>query len=139
MKRTQREISQTLRSPTPGELNRRVQFRVRQDIPAPGGGLTAEYTDSFKAWARVRQVAGSAYLHSVQIDETITHTVTIRYRRDVNTDMEAVFGGQVYRVMRVGDLNDEHRFTFIEVKELGSEDPQDPPLTSTFYGGYDGH
>lgn len=140
MKRSLTEINATYRLPQPGELNERLLFRVRQDVPAPGGGTSPVYTTSFYAWGRVRQVSDSAYLHSMQTDEKITHVIVIRRRTDITSDMEIVLDGSVYRVVRVGKLNDGRRFTRISVKELGADTPDDPPPgLSTFYGGYDGN
>ncbi|MBU9866813.1 phage head closure protein [Rahnella aceris] len=134
MKRTQREIDQTYRSPNPGELNKRVTFRTRLDTPGADSGLVPTFPSEFDAWAKIRQVSGSAYKNSVQIGEKITHTITIR-KRPVNNDMEVLCGDAVYRVQRVLDLNNEGRFTYIEVTELG---PDTAPSESTFYGGYGG-
>ncbi|HGW6102657.1 TPA: phage head closure protein [Citrobacter werkmanii] len=139
MKRTLTEQRQTYREPEDGELNCRVEFRTRQDVPAPGGGTQPAYTSEFKTWGKFRQVSGSAYLHSMQVQETITHTITIR-RRKVTNDMEAVIDGTAYRVVRAGAMNEGKTFTYIELKELGAETPDDLPAgSSTFYGGYDGH
>lgn len=142
MKRTLTEQRQTYREPEDGELDCRVTFRTRQDLPAPGGGTQPVYIDIFKTWGKFRQVSGSAYLHSMQVQEIITHTLTIRYRK-VTNDMEVVIDDSVYRVVRAGALNgqgESRTFTHIELKELGAETPDDPPVgRSTFYGGYDGN
>lgn len=132
----QREITTQYREPTPGELNRRVTFRTREDVPAPDGGTKPVYTEVFTVWAKVRPMSGIAYRNSVQIGEAVTHAITIRLR-PVNNDMEALLDGRVYRVMRAMDMNGARRFTYIEVKELG-EDVSASPRTSTFYGGYGG-
>ncbi|WP_234083020.1 phage head closure protein [Enterobacter quasiroggenkampii] len=139
MKRTLTEQRHTYREPEDGELNCRVEFRRRQDVPEPGGGTHPMYTDMFKTWGKFRQVSGSAYLQSMQVQETITHTITIRYRK-ITSDMEAVIDGSIYRVVRAGELsgqNEQKTFAYIELKELGAETPDDPPPgESTFYGGY---
>ncbi|SAF46558.1 phage head closure protein [Enterobacter kobei] len=140
MKRQLNEVNATYRLPQPGELNERLQFRTRQDVPEPGGGTEPVYTKTFECWGRVRQVSDSAYLNSMQTDEKITHVIVIRRRSDITNSMEVVRGGSVYRVVRAGALNDGKRFTRISVKELGAEVPDDPPLgESTFYGGYNGN
>ncbi|MCU6199114.1 phage head closure protein [Citrobacter cronae] len=140
MKRSLTELNATYRLPQPGELNERLLFRTRQDTPASGGGTEPIYTTSFYVWGRIRQVSDSAYLHSMQTTEKITHIIIIRRRTDITNDMEVVLNGMVYRVVRVGKLNDGKRFNRISVKELGAETPDDLPSgSSTFYGGYDGY
>ncbi|MDU1063062.1 MAG: phage head closure protein [Leclercia adecarboxylata] len=136
MKRTLTEQRKTYREPEDGELDCRVNFRTREDVPNPSGGTSPIYRETFRTWGKFRQVSGSAYLHSMQVSEAITHTLTIR-RRKITSDMEAVIDGDVFRVVRAGALNGDKTFTHIELKELGAESPEDPPLgESTFYGGY---
>lgn len=140
MKRQLTEVNATYRLPQPGELSERLAFRTRQDIPAEGGGTLPIYSDNFECWGKVRQLSGTAYLNSMQTDEKITHTVIIRKRAGINTNMEIVTGGVVYRVIRAGALNDGRRFTRIDVKELRVEEIDNLPSgTSTFYGGYNGN
>ncbi|MDK9356711.1 phage head closure protein [Lelliottia wanjuensis] len=137
MKRSLTEVNATYRLPQPGELNERLHFRTRQDVPAPGGGTEPVYTKTFECWGRVRQVSDSAYLNSMQTDEKITHVIVIRRRTDITNSMEVVRDGSVYRVVRVGTLNNGKQFSRISVKELGSETPDNPPSgESTFYRGY---
>ncbi|WP_449567092.1 phage head closure protein [Lelliottia nimipressuralis] len=140
MKRTLTEVNATYRLPQPGELSERLAFRTRQDVPAEGGGTLPVYTDNFECWGRVRQLSGTAYLNSMQTDEKITHTIVIRKRTGINTNMEIVTGGVVYRVMRAGPLNDGRRFTRIDAKALHTKEMDDLPQGgSTFYGGYHGN
>ncbi|WP_455424799.1 phage head closure protein [Dryocola sp. LX212] len=131
----QREIVTRYRVPTPGELNRRVTFRTRQDVPGTHGGTDPIYDEHFTVWAKVRPISGIAYRNSVQTGEVVTHAITIRLR-PVNTDMEAVLDGRVYRVMRALDMNDERRFSYIEVKELGLDGIQDAVPDPSFGGGF---
>lgn len=137
MKRSLTDSNVTYRLPQPGELKDRLSFRTRQDVPMAGGGTQPIYTEQFKLWGRVRQISGSAYLHSKQIGEDITHTIIIRRRDDITTDMEVLHDSAIYRVMRVSSINDGRRFTRIDAKELGADIAVDE--LSTFYGGYGGN
>ncbi|ELA6496120.1 phage head closure protein [Salmonella enterica] len=140
MKRQLTDVNATYRLPQPGELSERLAFRTRQDVPAEGGGTLPVYTDNFECWGKVRQLSGTAWRDSMQTDEKITHTVIIRKRSGINTDMEIVTGGVVYRVIRAGPLNDGRRFTRIDAKALHTEEMDNPPPGgSTFYGGYHGN
>lgn len=140
MKRQLTEVNATYRLPQPGELRERLVFRTRRDVPAEGGGTRPVYSDTFSCWGRVRQLSGTAYLNSMQTDEKITHTILIRKRSGINTDMEIVTGGVVYRVIRAGAMNDGRRYTRIDAKALHAEEIADlPPGGSTYYGGYNGN
>jgi len=112
------ESSATFRSPTSGELNQRVKFRRRTDMPVDTAWLKPEFSREFKTWAKVRQVGDTVRIGTAQIDNAITHKITIRYREGVDTDFEIIHGGMVYRVKGAEKLNGQKRFLQISCEEL---------------------
>ncbi|MBI0275666.1 phage head closure protein [Hafnia alvei] len=136
----QREQITQYREPTYAELNRRITFRTRHDVPGSHSGRDSVYVDEFRVWAKIRPIAGVAYQRGVQVGEIVTHGITIRLH-EVGTDMEAVDDkGSVYRVVRAMDMNNSRKFTYIEVKELGPDQglPDTGVFQSTLFGGHDG-
>lgn len=105
--------------PGAGDLNRRVTLRRRTDLPATDAGLTSLFSDERKRWARIEPVGTAIYSGSVQVDDRITHRITLRYLGVLTTDFEVVHAEVIYRVKRATDLNGGHRFTMLEVEELG--------------------
>jgi SPP1 family predicted phage head-tail adaptor len=105
--------------PGAGDLNRRVTLRRRSDLPADGGGLSSQFSDQKKRWARIEPVGTAIYSDSVQVDNKITHRITVRYLGVLPIDFEVVHLDVVYRVKRAMDMNGSHRFTVLEVEELG--------------------
>jgi SPP1 family predicted phage head-tail adaptor len=112
-----------LKEPGAGELNRRITLRRRDDLPAPDGGLSSLFSDERKRWARIEPVGTAIYSGSVQADDTITHRITLRYLGVIPIDFEVLHVGVIYRVKRATDLNGRHRFTVLEVEELGLQQP----------------
>jgi hypothetical protein len=110
--------------PGAGDLNRRVTLRRRSDSPADDGGLASQFSEEKKRWARIEPVGTAIYNGSVQVDAKITHRVTLRYLGVLPIDFEVVHGDVVYRVRRATDLNGSHKFTVLEVEELGTELPE---------------
>ncbi|WP_127958086.1 phage head closure protein [Serratia microhaemolytica] len=120
-KRRYAEISSTYRPPAEGELNRRAQFRTREDVPGSGHmGVDSVYHNTFKTWAKLSAVGDSVRIDSMQVDAAITHRIIIRYRQGITTDGEVVISGMVYRIKGAKDLNDERRFLVISAEELGT-------------------
>lgn len=115
------ETNATFRFPAAGEMDKRVAFRQRVDEPSGDYGSEPTFINGFTAWAKVSQVGAATYQASVQSDSIITHYITIRYRRGVTSDFEAVLDGQVYRIRRARDLNSKRRFLLMECEELGTE------------------
>lgn len=108
-----------LREPGAGELNRRITLRLRTDEPAADLGLESAFTDEKQRWASIVPVGAATYSAGVQIDAKVTHRVTLRYLMGLNEAHEVVHSNTIYRIRRVADLNGGHRFTVLEVEELG--------------------
>lgn len=109
--------------PSIGELNRRVRLRVRSDkAKTDGPGIESEYDYTSESWAKVQPVGSAVYSGSVQSGVTVTHRVTLRFRKgitDAHEVVEAFEGAEtIYRVKRVSDLGNR-RFSVLEVEELG--------------------
>ncbi|RTY57965.1 head-tail adaptor protein [Pantoea sp. YU22] len=120
MQRRSSNTSAIFTLPDPGELNKRIHLRQRIDLAAADYGTEPVYQNEKDVWAKVRQVGATTYHESVQADETITHYMTIRYRRGITSDFEVVYSGCVYRVKRLRDLNSAGRYLLLECEELGA-------------------
>ncbi len=120
------ETSATYRYPDPGELNTRITVRRHRNTPDDKVGFDDSYPDGFKAWAKVMQVGATIYQNSAQLNDLITHFITLRYRHDrhIKRDYQVIIQDKVFQVKRVRDLNYAHRFWLLECKELGHEPPR---------------
>jgi SPP1 family predicted phage head-tail adaptor len=109
-----------LREPGAGEFDRRITLRLREDQPAPDYGLESIFTEEKKRWAKIEPVGAATYSAGVQIDAKVTHRITLYYLDGLSDAHEALHGKKLYRIRRVSDLNGGHRFSVLEVEELGS-------------------
>jgi SPP1 family predicted phage head-tail adaptor len=121
MKLRQSQTSATYLLPDPGELDKRVTIRRREDIPTDDFGIGATFPESFSTWAKVVQTSATTYLGTVQTEKAMTHYVTIRWRSGITGDHEVVYDDQVFRIHRVRDLNSKRRFLLLECEELGED------------------
>lgn len=122
MKHRLTQSSATYELPGAGDLNKRIHLRQRIDQAAADYGTEPVYQNEKDVWAKIRQVGATTYHESVQADDTITHYMTIRYRRGITSDFEVVYGGYVYRVKRLRDLNSAGRYLLLECEELRAVD-----------------
>jgi head-tail adaptor len=107
-----------------GELNKRVTFRRRTDLPNDDMAITPFYSDEFTRWARLRQVGGAQYQGSVQIGSVITHRITVRFLLGLTVDHEAFISlhdgtERVFRIKKITELAEGGRFLQLDVEELG--------------------
>lgn len=108
-----------LREPGAGELDRRVRIRQRSDVPASDMGLGSVFSEPKPRWAKIEPVGTSVYAEGVQTENRITHRITLRFLAGVTEAHEIVHGSTIYRIRRSADMNGSHRFTLLEVEELG--------------------
>lgn len=108
-----------LREPGAGELSRRVRVRRRSDLPADSIGLDSVFSESKWRWAMIVPAGTGVYVDGIQTDNKFTHWITLRFLKGVTSDHEVVHGSTLYRVKRSADMNGSHRFTLLQVEELG--------------------
>ncbi|HBP8874080.1 TPA: phage head closure protein [Escherichia coli] len=121
MKLRQSQASATYLLPDPGELDKRVTIRRREDMPTDDFGIGPTFPESFDTWAKIAQTSATVYLGTVQTETAVTHYFTVRWRRGISGDHEVVHDGQVYRIQRVRDLNSKRRYLLLECEELGGD------------------
>jgi len=109
--------------PSAGKLNKRVQIRLRQDIPVGLSSIQEQHPYVFTRWASLVPVGTAVWAASVQTDEVVTHRCLIRYMDGITDQHEVVHvrSGRVYRVRRCAPLKGERRFLVLELEELGDE------------------
>lgn len=121
MKLRQSQTSATYVLPDPGELDKPITIRRRQDVPADNFGVDVSYPETFNTFAKMAQPGAAAYQGSVQTETTVTHYFTIRFRKGITADHEVVHDQQSYRVRRVRDLNSKRRFLLLECEAIGRD------------------
>lgn len=110
--------------PTIGELNRRAQLYSVSNKPTGKTALARCRDLIAEVWAKVEVIGGSYYWEMVQIEETVTHRIWLRYvphltrPRDLSQLSEVDCDGSRYRVRRVTDVNNQHRFVMLECEEV---------------------
>lgn len=94
------------------ELASRLKQRIIIQQPietADGvGGTTRSWNDVATVWAELvplRSGRGEALVNR-QLEATVTHRVTIRYRADVTTAMRINYGGRVFNIRSVTNIGE---------------------------------
>ena len=114
--------------PLIGELNRRVSgYGIEHSGGAVSASLTKKGEKLFELWGKIEPVGGVAYYESVNLEQTVTHRVWLRFVPGQSdpvslahlTEVEAE--GVWYRVKRVTDVNGAHRFMCCECELLGAK------------------
>lgn len=84
-----------------GTLNNRLT------IQAPGAGVDAlgqpngGWTDIAEVWGNVRHMSGKEAINSSAVTSTVSASIRVRYRTDLNAGMRVLAGSSVYQIKAV--------------------------------------
>ncbi|MCL9653566.1 head-tail adaptor protein [Pseudomonas protegens] len=110
-----------MREPSAGEFDRRILIRLRSDKPAANLGVVPVFSTEKQRWAKIEPVGTAVYNAGVQVDNRVTHRVTLYLLAGMSEAHEVVYAGTIYRVRRVAEMNGGRRYTLLEVEELGPQ------------------
>lgn len=100
------------------DLRHRVTLQSNARADDGGGGGVAYWIDEGTVWARVAPLSGYQRLAAEQLQATVTHTITIRYRDAVYAGMHVKFGTRIFDVKAVIDGEERHRWLALMCEEI---------------------
>lgn len=96
-----------------GALRHRVTLQSAAETPDGGGGFTTAWSDVATVWAAIEPLKGTERLRAEQLENPVTHRVTIRHRAGVTAKMRVAFGARVFNIRAV--INPEERNRRLEL------------------------
>lgn len=111
--------------PTSGDLNRRIQIRLRVDVPNAQMGIDETYSAGIARWAKKEPIHSIAIRSGNNTDEKPTDLFWVRWGTDTKpadfTQSHVIeHAGRRYRVLDALDVDDLRRFTRLTAKDLGA-------------------
>ncbi len=110
--------------PSIGELNRRAKLYKVETVPDDEVDMLNQRKLVAVLWAKLEVIGGSAYLESINTEETVTHRIYVRSIAGVSTPIdlqhltEVELDGFIYQVRRITDVNSAGRFTLLECEQM---------------------
>lgn len=92
-----------------GRLRHRVTLQSAADTADGGGGFTTTWSDVATVWAAIEPLAARERLFAQQLENPVTHRVTIRYRAGVTATMRLKFGARVFNIRGVINAGERDR------------------------------
>jgi head-tail adaptor len=110
--------------PAIGELNCRIQIRLRTDVPNASFGIDETYDVGIPRWAKKEPIHSLAIRSGQNTGEEPTDLFWVRWGTgtkptDFTSSHVIDFAGRRYRLLDSIDVDDQHRFTRITAKDLG--------------------
>lgn len=109
----------SLRSHRPpiGDLVHRFGVEAPVRTPDGAGGFTVGFTLLAEVWGSLETLAGDEYPTADRLAGQLTHSVWLRWREDVTTDMRLRLGPRVFQVRAVVDHDGRRRFVECRCEE----------------------
>ncbi len=99
-----------------GALRHHLTIEAERPVADTGGGQGDPWANPLTVaavWGRVEPLSGNERLRALQLEDSVSHRVTIRYRDGVTARMRVVFGNRVFNIRAV--INPEERNRFLEL------------------------
>ena len=95
---------------TSGKLRHSVLFEQKIQAPDGGGGFT--YTTSQVATIRayLKPVSTNERIFAGKIESDISHRVYIRYRTDLNPAMRINYGGRLFQIKGIMNIEEQNKW-----------------------------
>lgn len=112
--------------PGAGTRDKRAIIRIRNDKPTDEAGLTSDYVEVAKRWAALEPLGTLLINSGIQTGDKITHRLIFERVRGIDDRHEVVINTRLFRVVRVGDVNEAGIDTLLEVEEI-TGNPESAP------------
>ena len=115
-----------MNEPRIGDLRERLVVFDWRDEPDANGRLKKVLVPAFRCWTKPEVVGSAAYWGSAQIEETVTHRFWVRTVPNLTDSIsmgrrsKLSFRGAEFRIKRVSDYQERHRWTIVEAEQLGA-------------------
>jgi SPP1 family predicted phage head-tail adaptor len=96
----------------PGSLRQRIEIQAEAATGDGGGGQTDPWASSVvvaTVWANVEPLRGDERLRAMQLEDVVTHKITIRYRPGITARMRVKFGARLLNIRAVIDPQEQQR------------------------------
>jgi len=81
-----------------GDLRHRLIIESPQRLSDGAGGATVTWAQVASVWANIKPVSARELRSAEQRAEKVTHTITLRYRSDIDATMRLVGEGRIFNI-----------------------------------------
>lgn len=101
-----------------GDLRTRVRLQVRANVADGRGGNTVTWSDLGTYWVNITLVGGAEPFAGEKQNPTVSHTVTMRYRRAVVPAQRILVAPErVLDIKSVLDMDEKHEWLTLGCEE----------------------
>lgn len=103
-----------------GTLRHRIMIEAESQTSDGGGGMSNPWAAPItvaKVWAAIQPLRGTERLRAQQLEESITHRITLRYRADIRPSHRVNFKGRIFNIRSVTNVEERNRWLELMCEE----------------------
>lgn len=103
----------------PGRLRTELILQEAVTSPDGAGGFTQDWQEVATLFAHVEPLRADSQFGAGQHLESVTHRVTLRYRKGLRSGMRFLLQGRALEIITVQDADETGRYMICRVREKG--------------------
>ena len=100
-----------------GKLRSRIIIERETHTPNDSGGQNITWSTYKKVKALVKPKSGTERVRGMQLESPLTHTITIRYTKDILPTDRINFNGRYMQIRAVVDIEERNRWIELSCQE----------------------
>ena len=106
-----------------GLLRKRVSLQELVKLPDGGGGFSTEWVEFARAWAYIKPLSGTESLVGMQLEDSISHDIMMRYRSALRAKHRVVYDGREFNIISVINVEERDKWSQLRCQEGTAQFP----------------
>lgn len=94
----------------PGDLNRKIIIQKCVTHVDEEGYHKEVWEEVASPWAKIKNLHGSVFFNAQAVHSKASCTMTVRYRKELDTTMRILYNNKTYKILYVDDINEAHKY-----------------------------
>lgn len=101
-----------------GDLRHRITIQENQTVKDAEGITEDNWVDTATVWAAIKPLHGRELLAAQAVQSETTGRIEMRYRPGIKPSQRAVFGGRIFEILAVLNIEERNRELRLLTKEV---------------------
>lgn len=102
---------------TAGQLRHRIELQEETKVSDGAGGWVDTWATYATVWAKIKPLSGTEGIFGMQLQDTITHDILIRYRPGVVPAHRVKYGDRLFNIRQAINLEERNRWIDLRAEE----------------------
>lgn len=100
-----------------GQLRNRIELQAKARVSDGSGGWVDDWATYATVWAKIQPLSGTEGIFGMQLQDTISHDIIIRYRSGVSPEHRVKYGLRLFNIRQVLNIEERNKWLDIRAEE----------------------